>query len=172
MKRLVIFLMSLSAALAASAQTYPYQDASLTPEERAKDLLGRLSVEQKVMLMDYDSPEIPEFGIRKYNWWNEALHGSARNGLATVFPQAVGMAASWNDELLEEVFDVASTEQRIKFSIARDEEGVRRYHGLTVWTPNINIFRDPRWGRGQETYGEDPYLTTVMGRAEIGRAHV
>ena len=167
MKRLFIFLMSLSAALAASAQTYPYQDASLTPEERAKDLLGRLSVEQKVMLMDYDSPEIPEFGIRKYNWWNEALHGSARNGLATVFPQAVGMAASWNDELLEEVFDVASTEQRIKFSIARDEEGVRRYHGLTVWTPNINIFRDPRWGRGQETYGEDPYLTTVMGRAVV-----
>ena len=94
MKRLFFFLISLSAAVAAAAQTYPYQDASLTPEERAKDLLGRLSVEQKIMLMDYDSPEIPEFGIRKYNWWNEALHGSARNGLATVFPQAVGMAGS------------------------------------------------------------------------------
>ena len=155
------------AAVTAFSQNYPYQEASLSPSERAKDLLGRLSVEQKIMLMDYDSPEIPEFGIRKYNWWNEALHGSARNGLATVFPQSIGMAASWNDELLEQVFDVASTEQRIKFNIARDGDGARRYHGLTVWTPNINIFRDPRWGRGQETYGEDPYLTTVMGRAVV-----
>ncbi len=155
------------AAAASIAQTYPYQDPTLSPEERAKDLLGRLSAEQKIILMDYDSEAIPEFGIRKYNWWNEALHGSARNGLATVFPQSIGMAASWNDELLQEVFDVASTEQRIKFSIARDGKGVERYHGLTVWTPNINIFRDPRWGRGQETYGEDPYLTTVMGRAVV-----
>ena len=169
MKRLTVLLAALSAAVLSFAQTpvLPYQDASLSPEERAKDLLGRLSVEQKIMLMDYDSPEIPEFGIRKYNWWNEALHGSARNGLATVFPQSIGMAASWNDELLEQVFDVASTEQRIKFNIARDGNGARRYHGLTVWTPNINIFRDPRWGRGQETYGEDPYLTTVMGRAVV-----
>ncbi len=169
MKRLTVLLAALSAAVLSFAQTsaFPYQDASLSPEERAKDLLGRLSVEQKIMLMDYDSPEIPEFGIRKYNWWNEALHGSARNGLATVFPQSIGMAACWNDELLEQVFDVASTEQRIKFNIARDGDGARRYHGLTVWTPNINIFRDPRWGRGQETYGEDPYLTTVMGRAVV-----
>lgn len=167
MKYHLAFIAAMFAATMSFAQTYPYQDASLSPEERAKDLLGRLSVEQKIMLMDYDSPEISEFGIRKYNWWNEALHGSARNGLATVFPQSIGMAASWNDELLEEVFDVASTEQRIKFSIARDGEGVQRYHGLTVWTPNINIFRDPRWGRGQETYGEDPYLTTVMGRAVV-----
>lgn len=169
MKRLTVLLAALSAAVLSFAQTsaFPYQDASLSPSERAKDLLGRLSVEQKIMLMDYDSPEIPEFGIRKYNWWNEALHGSARNGLATVFPQSIGMAASWNDELLELVFDVASTEQRIKFNIARDGDGARRYHGLTVWTPNINIFRDPRWGRGQETYGEDPYLTTVMGRAVV-----
>jgi len=167
MKRFFTFLLILSASIAASAQTYPYQDPSLSPEDRANDLLGRLTVEQKVMLMDYDSPAIPELGIQKYNWWNEALHGSARNGLATVFPQAIGMAASWNDELLEQVFDVASTEQRIKFSIARESGDVRRYHGLTVWTPNINIFRDPRWGRGQETYGEDPYLTTVMGRAVV-----
>ncbi len=169
MKRLTVLLAALSAAVLSFAQTpaLPYQDASLSPSERAKDLLDRLSVEQKIMLMDYDSPEIPEFGIRKYNWWNEALHGSARNGLATVFPQSIGMAASWNDALLEQVFDVASTEQRIKFNIARDGNGARRYHGLTVWTPNINIFRDPRWGRGQETYGEDPYLTTVMGRAVV-----
>ena len=129
MKRLTVLLAALSAAVLSFAQTsaFPYQDASLSPEERAKDLLGRLSVEQKIMLMDYDSPEIPEFGIRKYNWWNEALHGSARNGLATVFPQSIGMAASWNDALLEQVFDVASTEQRIKFNIARDGNGARRY---------------------------------------------
>ena len=167
MKRFLFFPIILMAAFTAFSQTFPYQNADLSPEERARDLLGRLSTQQKIDLMNYESPAIPEFGIRKYNWWNEALHGSARNGLATVFPQAIGMAASWDNELLQEVFDVASTEQRIKFDIAREGEGVQRYHGLTVWTPNINIFRDPRWGRGQETYGEDPYLTTVMGRAAV-----
>ena len=148
-------------------ETYPYQDRSLSPEERTDDLLGRLTLEQKVALMSYDSPAIPELGIQQYNWWNEALHGSARNGLATVFPQAISMAASWDDELLLDVFDVASTEQRIKFNTARAGEGATQYNGLTVWTPNINIFRDPRWGRGQETYGEDPYLMTVMGRSVV-----
>ncbi len=167
MKRILISIISLAAAAASFAQPHPYQDSSLSPEERAKDLLGRLTVEQKIMLMDYESPAIPELGIKQYNWWNEALHGSARNGLATVFPQAIGMAASWNDRLLEKVFDVASTEQRIKFIQARGGEGVEIYNGLTVWTPNINIFRDPRWGRGQETYGEDPYLMTVMGRSVV-----
>ena len=146
---------------------YPYQDASLSPEERTEDLLGRLTLEQKVSLMNYESPAIPELGIPQYNWWNEALHGSARNGLATVFPQSISMAASWNNELLLEVFDVASTEQRIKFNTARKDDVVEIYHGLTVWTPNINIFRDPRWGRGQETYGEDPYLTYIMGRSVV-----
>lgn len=165
-------LLHLSAVVIAFAaiscgQTYPYQDRSLTPEERTEDLLGRLTLEQKVALMSYQSPAVPELGIEQYNWWNEALHGSARNGLATVFPQAIGMAASWDDELLLEVFDVASTEQRIKFNTARAGEGATQYNGLTVWTPNINIFRDPRWGRGQETYGEDPYLMTVMGRSVV-----
>lgn len=145
----------------------PYQDASLSPEERTEDLLGRLTLEQKVSLMNYESPAIPELGIPQYNWWNEALHGSARNGLATVFPQSISMAASWNNELLLKVFDVASTEQRIKFNTARKDDVVEIYHGLTVWTPNINIFRDPRWGRGQETYGEDPYLTYMMGRSVV-----
>lgn len=154
-------------ALSAQEARYPYQDASLDPAQRAEDLLGRLTLRQKVDLMNYTSPAIPELGIPQYNWWNEALHGSARNGLATVFPQAIGMAASWDNALLQEVYDIASTEQRIKFNIARKGDGVQRYHGLTVWTPNINIFRDPRWGRGQETYGEDPYLTTVMGRAAV-----
>ena len=166
MKRIAAFFLALTAAVTAFAQ-FPYQDASLEPGERAMDLLSRLTLEQKVSLMNYDSPAIPELGIRKYNWWNEALHGSARNGLATVFPQAIGMAASWDDALLQQVYDVASTEQRIKFNRARSGDGVRIYHGLTVWTPNINIFRDPRWGRGQETYGEDPFLTTSMGRAAV-----
>ncbi|MBP5716408.1 MAG: glycoside hydrolase family 3 protein, partial [Bacteroidales bacterium] len=151
------------------AQTLlPYQDTTLPAEQRAADLTARLSLEQKVSLMMNGSPAIPEFGIHKFNWWSEALHGSARNGLATVFPQAIGMAASWNDSLVEQVFDVASTEQRIKYIRARkDGDNVQRYCGLAVWTPNINIFRDPRWGRGQETYGEDPFLTTAMGRSVV-----
>lgn len=169
MKKLLFATTALVLCLSAvsCADKHPYQDSSLDAQTRAEDLIGRLTLEQKVSLINYESPAIPELGIEQYNWWNEALHGSARNGLATVFPQAIGMAASWNDVLLQEVFDVASTEQRIKYNIARAGDGVTRYNGLTVWTPNINIFRDPRWGRGQETYGEDPYLTTVMGRAVV-----
>lgn len=154
--------------LASSAPAYDkYTDPELPAEERAEDLLSRLTLEQKVSLMMNSSPAIPELGIGEYDWWSEALHGCARAGIATVFPQAIGMASSWNDELLTQVFTVASDEHRIKFKIARREGNVRRYHGLTVWTPNINIFRDPRWGRGQETYGEDPYLTTRMGYAAV-----
>lgn len=168
MKKILLLCLALSIyAQSYSQSSAPYQDPSLDPEVRALDLLGRLNLEQKVALMNYNSPEIPELGIRKYNWWNEALHGSARNGLATVFPQAIGLAASWNDELVRQIYDVASTEQRIKFNMARREGGATQYRGLTVWTPNINIFRDPRWGRGQETYGEDPFLTTAMGRSAV-----
>ena len=166
--RSLTLLCSLLLCGALAAQTLPYQDAGLSPEQRADDLLGRLSLQQKVSLMMNASPAIPEFGIREYNWWSEALHGAARAGLATVFPQAIGMAASWDEALLEEVFDITSTEQRIKFiQYRRDPQGSPQYHGLTVWTPNINIFRDPRWGRGQETYGEDPYLTARMGYAVV-----
>jgi beta-glucosidase len=166
--RLLSLLAGIALCGALGAQTLPYQDASLSAEQRADDLLGRLSLQQKVSLMMNASPAIPEFGIREYNWWSEALHGAARAGLATVFPQAIGMAASWDDALLEEVFDITSTEQRIKFiQYRKDPQGSAQYHGLTVWTPNINIFRDPRWGRGQETYGEDPYLTAKMGYAVV-----
>ena len=151
-----------------SAQSFPYQDASLPAEQRAEDLLGRLTLEQKASLMMNASPAIPELGIRAYNWWSEALHGAARAGRATVFPQAIGMAASWDEALLEEVFDITSTEQRIKFiQYRKNPVGSPQYRGLTVWTPNINIFRDPRWGRGQETYGEDPFLTARMGYAVV-----
>ncbi len=163
-----MFIAAFAAACTLSmAQTYPYQDMNLDVEQRVEDLLGRLSLEQKVSLMMNESVGIPEFDIHEYNWWNEALHGAARAGVATVFPQAIAMAASWDDLLLEKVFDIASTEQRIKFNQYRRVGGNAKYHGLTVWTPNINIFRDPRWGRGQETYGEDPYLTARMGYAVV-----
>lgn len=141
----------------------PFQNPSLSSEQRVDDLLGRLSIEEKTALMMNASEAVPRLGIKKYDWWNEALHGVARNGTATVFPQAIGMAASFNDVLLNQVFTVVSDEARIKNRLAREEGDMKRYTGLTMWTPNINIFRDPRWGRGQETYGEDPYLSGIMG---------
>ena len=146
---------------------YPYQDTKLTAEQRADDLLQRLTLEEKVALMQNNSPAIPRLGIKPYEWWNEALHGVARAGLATVFPQAIGMAASFNDELLYEVFDAVSDEARAKNRQFNEKGQYKRYQGLTMWTPNVNIFRDPRWGRGQETYGEDPYLSGRMGMAAV-----
>ena len=165
-KTLLTLVLAVTSAVA-FAQSLPYLNPALSADERARDLMGRLTLEQKVSLMMNDSPAIPELGIHNFNWWSEALHGAARSGLATVFPQAIGMAASFDDALLEQVFDAASTEQRIKYIEARKKNDVKRYSGLAVWTPNINIFRDPRWGRGQETYGEDPYLTTCMGYAAV-----
>ena len=155
-------------ALASScAQKYPYQDPSLSPEERAEDLLERLTLEEKALLMQNESPAIERLGIKAYDWWNEALHGVARAGLATVYPQSIGMAASFNDELLYDVFTSVSDEARAKSTEFSKAGGLKRYQGLTMWTPNVNIFRDPRWGRGQETYGEDPYLTSRMGVAVV-----
>jgi beta-glucosidase len=146
---------------------YPYQDPNLSPDERAADLVSRLTLEQKASLMVNSSAAIPEWGIRRYDWWSEALHGYARSGLATVFPQSIGMAASFDDELVEQVFTATSDEGRAKHTLYEQSGGSGQYQGLTVWTPNINIFRDPRWGRGQETYGEDPYLTAMMGLAVV-----
>lgn len=149
------------------AQKLPYQDTSLTAEQRAEDLLPRLTLEEKVALMQNASPAIPRLGIKEYDWWNEALHGVGRAGLATVFPQAIGMGASFNDSLLYEVFDAVSDEARVKSRIFSENGVLKRYQGLTFWTPNVNIFRDPRWGRGQETYGEDSYLTGQLGMAVV-----
>lgn len=150
------------------AQVYPYQDAQLPSEQRAKDLLGRLTLQEKASLMFDQSPAIPRLGIRKFNWWSEALHGLANNENVTVFPEPVGMAASFNDSLVCEVFNATSDEVRAKYHEAiRSGKENRRFLSLSVWTPNINIFRDPRWGRGQETYGEDPYLTSRMGVAVV-----
>ena len=149
------------------AQKLPYQDTSLTAEQRAEDLLPRLTLEEKVALMQNSSPAVPRLGIKEYNWWNEALHGVGRAGLATVFPQSIGMGASFNDSLIYAVFDAVSDEARVKSRIFSKNGVLKQYEGLTFWTPNVNIFRDPRWGRGQETYGEDPYLTGQLGMAVV-----
>ena len=154
-------------AMMATAQSLPYQNASLSAEQRADDLLGRLTLEEKVSLMMDTSPAIERLGIPQFQWWNEALHGIGRNGFATVFPITMGMAASWDDALLHRVFTAVSDEARVKARQAKRSGDIQRYQSLSFWTPNINIFRDPRWGRGQETYGEDPYLTAKMGLAVV-----
>ena len=164
-KLLLSSALFLAAAGALGAQPYPYQDKTLPAEQRAADLLGRLTLEEKASLTMHASPAIPRLGIKQYNWWSEALHGIARNGSATVFPQPIGMASSFDEELIEEVFTAASDEARVKYLQTADK--VRSYQGLTFWTPNINIFRDPRWGRGMETYGEDPFLTGRLGMAVV-----
>ena len=137
----------------------PYQDSKLSFEQRSEDLLSRLTLQEKVNLMRYDSPAIDRLGIPAMNWWNECLHGVARSGLATVFPQAIGMGAMWDTSEMFNIANAISDEARAKHQeyVSRGKRGI--YQGLTFWTPNINIFRDPRWGRGMETYGEDPYLT-------------
>ena len=147
------------------AQTLPFQNPQLSAIERAKDLCSRLTLEEKAQLMLDESPAIPRLGIKKFFWWSEALHGAANMDHVTVFPEPVAMAASWNPSLLYKVFDVASTEFRAQYNerMLRGSGQDEKFHSLSVWTPNVNIFRDPRWGRGQETYGEDPYLTSVMG---------
>jgi len=166
-KPILTIVLTACAALSLGAQPYPYQDKSLSPERRAADLLSRLTLEEKASLTMHASPAIPRLGIKQYNWWSEALHGIARNGSATVFPQPIGMASSFDEALVEEVFTVASDEARVKNKEAASTNDIKVYQGLTFWTPNINIFRDPRWGRGMETYGEDPYLTGRLGMAVV-----
>ncbi len=133
----------------------------------AEELVGRMTVEEKAGQLRFDAPAIERLGIPEYNWWNEALHGVARGGTATVFPQAIGMAAMFDDELLQKIADAISTEARAKYNAVSAGGDRDIYHGLTMWSPNINIFRDPRWGRGHETYGEDPYLTARLGKAFV-----
>ncbi len=140
-----------------------YLDESLSFEERASDLVSRMTLEEKTTQMLFNSPAIPRLGIPSYNWWNEALHGIARAGIATMFPQAIGMAATFDEDLIYEIADVISTEGRAKYHEFQRRNDHDIYKGLTFWSPNINIFRDPRWGRGHETYGEDPYLTSRLG---------
>jgi beta-glucosidase len=154
--------------LAGQAADNPaYLNPDLSPERRAADIVSRMTLEEKVLQMQNTAPAIPRLGVPAYDWWNEALHGVARAGLATVFPQAIGLAATWDTDLMHRVADTISTEARAKYNEALRNNDHSRYHGLTFWSPNINIFRDPRWGRGQETYGEDPYLTGRLAVAFI-----
>ncbi len=142
-----------------------WKDTKKSFEERANDLIQRMTLEEKVSQMTFQSSALSRFGIMEYNWWNECLHGVARAGVATVFPQAIGMAASFNDDLMYEVATAISDEARAKHHESKRQGDFDIYKGLTMWSPNVNIFRDPRWGRGHETYGEDPYLTSRMGVA-------
>lgn len=153
----------------ASEPPMPFRDADLPVDQRVNDLLSRLSLDEKVGELMMSSPGIPRLGIPAYDWWNEGLHGVARNGVATVFPQAIALAAAWDPALHERVARVISTEARAKNNalVARTGGASGRYEGLTIWSPNINIFRDPRWGRGQETYGEDPFLTSRLAVAFV-----
>jgi beta-glucosidase len=142
--------------------------AEQSPEARASELVAKMTLEEKAQQLGNAAPAIPRLGVPAYNWWNEGLHGVARAGIATVFPQAIGMAASWNTPLMHQVGDVIATEFRAKYlERVHPDGGTDWYRGLTIWSPNINIFRDPRWGRGQETYGEDPFLTGRIGVAFI-----
>ena len=161
MKRF-IFLTMLTTAVSASAQ-----EALSQLEQQATDIIKQMTLEEKFSQMMNETPGISRLGIEPYDWWNEALHGVARSGRATVFPQPIGMGATFDPDLVKEVGDAIATEGRAKYIVARKNKNYARYTGLTFWSPNINIFRDPRWGRGMETYGEDPYLTGTMGTAFV-----
>ena len=158
----------LHSAQSRAGAAFPFQNIDLPLEERVEDLIGRLTVDEKISQTMMDSPAIERLGIEHYHWWNEALHGVARNGTATVFPQAIGLAATWDTDLHQRIADTISTEARAKNNeVVAQGNGTKKYQGLTLWSPNINIFRDPRWGRGQETYGEDPFLTGELAIAFV-----
>ena len=166
--RFSFLIISLSHFLLAVAQPYPYQDVNLSPRERALDLCGRLSLEEKVGMMMNHSRPVERLDVPVFQWWSEALHGVGRNGSSTVFPITMALAATFDSVLVERIFTAVSDEARVKYNQARRlGTSHEMYHGLSFWTPNINIFRDPRWGRGQETYGEDPFLTATMGKCVV-----
>jgi len=150
-----------------SKPDFLFLNENLSLQVRVDDLVSRMTIDEKVLQLQHTAPAIERFGIPQYNWWNECLHGVARNGIATVFPQAIGMAATFNPVLIQKEADVISTEGRAKYYEAISKGQHEIYQGLTFWSPNINIFRDPRWGRGQETYGEDPFLTSRIGVAFV-----
>ena len=142
-----------------------YLNKKYSPLERAEDLTDKLTVEEQAEQLKYDAPAIQKLNIPAYNWWSEGLHGVARAGVATMFPQAIGLAAMFDEEEIFNVGEIVSIEARAKYNEFSKHNDHDIFKGLTLWSPNINIFRDPRWGRGQETYGEDPYLTSRLGVA-------
>ena len=158
----IAFAIIISLTLTSFKPVEPYLNTSLSFEERTADLVSKLTLEEKVQLMRFDSPSIDRLGIPAFNWWNECLHGVARTGIATVFPEPIGMAAMWDKDQMFSISNAISDEARAKYNDYQRQGKYGLYKGLTFWTPNINIFRDPRWGRGMETYGEDPYLTAEM----------
>ena len=167
---IIVLAVLLGGVSTATAQNFPFQDTSLTVDERVEDLLSRLTLDEKLSMMEHRNPAIPSLGLPAYSWWNEALHGVGRNGLATVWPMPIALAATFDEEMVQKVFAFVAFEARLKYYEALDTntEMLKEptdYTGLTFFTPNINIFRDPRWGRGMETYGEDPFLTARMGLA-------
>src|ERR1700742_1861877 len=159
MKRLLLAALAAIALSPVPPDKLPFLNPDLPIDRRVDDLVGRMALDEKIGQMMNAAPAIPRLGVPEYNWWNECLHGVARAGLAPVFPQAIGIGATWDEDMLHRVSTAISDEAR-----AKHHEFVRKgkrliYQGLTFWSPNINIFRDPRWGRGQESYGEDPFLT-------------
>src|SRR5437879_6476245 len=174
MKKTTVAILSLVCALAClpslaqQTQQPAYKNPQLPVEQRVNDLISRMTLQEKVSQLGHSADAIPRLGIPQYDWWNEGLHGVARAGNATVFPQAIGMAAMFDEPLMHQIADTISTEFRAKYVERVHPDGSADwYRGLTIWSPNINIFRDPRWGRGQETYGEDPYLTSQLGLAFV-----
>lgn len=174
MKRMIIgasisflFIFNAQSQTNPGSKDFPFMNYELPVAERVNDLVSRLTMEEKISQMQHTASAIDRLGIPQYNWWNECLHGVARNGIATVFPQAIAMAATFNPSLIQQEADAISTEARAKYYEAISKNSHEIYQGLTFWSPNINIFRDPRWGRGQETYGEDPFLTSQIGKAFV-----
>jgi beta-glucosidase len=169
-------LLALTTALLAHVQTEQgqpaprdaaYLDPAQSIERRVDDLVSRMTLEEKISQMRDHAVAIPRLGVPKYDWWNESLHGVAFGGYATVFPQVIGMAATWDTALVGQMAETISTEARAKYHQAMRDDQHEMFFGLTFWAPNVNIFRDPRWGRGQETYGEDPFLTGRMAVAFV-----
>ncbi|MBR8534017.1 glycoside hydrolase family 3 C-terminal domain-containing protein [Carboxylicivirga sediminis] len=167
LRHICIFLLFLLFSFTSHAQKQKWLDTSYSFNERADFLVEAMTLDEKISQIVDATPAIPRLGVQEYNWWNEALHGVARNGKATIFPQGIAMGASFNTELVQKVAEAISDEARAKFLISQSIGNYGKYAGLTFWTPNVNIFRDPRWGRGQETYGEDPYLMSEIGVAFV-----
>jgi len=159
----LFILLSTTAIYGQKTKIEPFNNPSLDISKRLADLKSKLTLQEKADQLMFEAPAIDRLGIKKYNWWNECLHGVARNGKATVFPQAIGLAATFDDELMHRIGVAISDEARAKFNANKKVGYMDRYAGLTFWSPNVNLFRDPRWGRGQETYGEDPHLISRLG---------
>jgi beta-glucosidase len=164
---LLLTALLLSGTPGEEGKAAPYRNPALSVKERVDDLVSRMTLDEKISQMMNSADSIGRLGVPDYNWWSEGLHGVAVSGVATVFPQSIGLAATWDDSLLYSVADVISTEFRAKFNEYQRKGEHGTFKGLTVWSPNVNIFRDPRWGRGQETYGEDPFLASRMGVAFV-----